>query len=469
MDRLVSAEAAEVELNFLPSKRCTATFKIRSLIHTMPVAVQLTTTRPCFYAFSPAAVALIPPLSSIVLDVVLPPTAAPPITSPPDAILVRSALVPTLHHADTGTLLRFFSRPTLPVFRDATIPILLVGHHILTYLLLSPNPHSHLSRVIPSCTPDELSTTLPLAAAAGDAITVAALIAAGANPNARSPGRKSSLSLAVSAGSLVSVKALIDAGATDRPFYEAAAGNRTDLIFLMLGKFAPGNISWADAVDNEGRTPVHAAAENGCVEALRLCFTIGGGDADLADARGWTPLHYAAAAGHLKAAELIIGYSGFDPRGALTREGQGKRRTPLELAVEKGNDHLYELLRPYGRVIRAARGVGGELGPAVKEAGGVEERDQNGWTALHVAAFKGRMDAVKQLVEGGADLEAVDNDGYTPLKCAVEAGNAEVALWLISCGARGGVKGFLMATGGGGGVPPSLKESCTALVSAALC
>ncbi|XP_020600392.1 26S proteasome non-ATPase regulatory subunit 10-like [Phalaenopsis equestris] len=116
-----------------------------------------------------------------------------------------------------------------------------------------------------------------------------------------------------------------------------------------------------------------------------------------------------------------------------------------------GNNHMYELLRPLGGNIRA-----------------VGQRDQNGWTALHVAAFKGRMDAVKELVEDGAELEAVDDAGYTPFKCAVEAGNVEVALWLIRCGARGSVKGFLMATGGGGGRVSAWAFSA-AMVSSALC
>ncbi|XP_020598064.1 serine/threonine-protein phosphatase 6 regulatory ankyrin repeat subunit C-like, partial [Phalaenopsis equestris] len=324
MDRLVKAGAPEVELKFRPSERCTADFKIESLIHTMPVAVQLTTTRPSLYNFSPAAVALIPPLSSAFFKIVLLPTAAPPIASPPEAIIVRSAIVPALHRADTAALLRFFSRPTLPIFRDASIPIHLIGSHILNHVLLSPNPSSLLSRIIPSCTPDELSAELPLAAGAGDSITVTALLAAGANPNTRNAEKKSPIYLAVSAGKLDSVKALVDAGATDRPFHEAAAGNRTDIIFLMIGKLGPGNKYWADTVDEQGRTAVHAAAENGCVEALHLSLAVGGGDADRADARGWTPLHCAGAGGHLNAAELIIANSSFDPRRALTREGKGK-------------------------------------------------------------------------------------------------------------------------------------------------
>ncbi|PKA48605.1 Potassium channel AKT6 [Apostasia shenzhenica] len=478
MDRLVKVDATEIQLQFRPSERCTATFKITSLIHTMSVAVQLTTTSPSIYSFYPTAVALIPPLSTAVFTLLLRPLPAPPLASPSDSLLVTCALAPALRRANSSALLRFFSRPAVPLFRDASLPIHLLGPHILRSLLLLPDSSSLqnsllLSRVIPSCSPSELSTALPLAAASGGSGgAVSALLSAGADPNARHADGKSAISLAVSAGSAESAEELVLAGAADRPFHEAAAGNRTDLILLLLT--ASGYKSgWADVVDPEGRTPVHAAAGAGSIAALRLCLATGGGDPDRADMRGWMPLHYAAAGGHLGAAELLVGSSAFDPRLALTRE----KKTPLDLAVERKHAKLYGLLRPEGVVIHAARAACSNVAAAIRAAGGAGERDQNGWTALHVAAFKGRTDAVKELVEGGAEVEAVDDAGYTPLRCAVEAGRAEVALLLVAYGARAGLKGLVRAKGGsfrvGGATAaaaaPPLWETCAAAVSAAVC
>ncbi|KAK8960992.1 hypothetical protein KSP40_PGU016749 [Platanthera guangdongensis] len=116
---------------------------------------------------------------------------------------------------------------------------------------------------------------------------------------------------------------------------------------------------------------------------------------------------------------------------------------------------------------------------AVRATGRVLERDQNGWTALHVAAFKGRAEAVRELVESGAELEAVDDAGYTPLRCAVEAGRTEVALLLIGYGAKTGLKGYIRSKGGvigracavGSGAVSGLspvRECCAAAVSSAL-
>jgi hypothetical protein len=51
----------------------------------------------------------------------------------------------------------------------------------------------------------------------------------------------------------------------------------------------------------------------------------------------------------------------------------------------------------------------------------VRERDENGATALHYAAFGGHRDAVRLLVEAGADINATDAQfGATPAGWAIE-------------------------------------------------
>ncbi|KAG0483418.1 hypothetical protein HPP92_011502 [Vanilla planifolia] len=468
MDRLVKVEAAEIELNFRRSERCSASFKITSLIHTMPVAVKLSTTRSTAYSFSPDSVTLLLPLSSAIFTLVLLPTMEPPLVSPPDQVLVAAAVAPALHRANSAALRRFFSRPALHLFRDASLPIHLLGSQSLRSLLpLLPSFASSLllTRIIPSCSPEEISNVLLLAAASGGGcnVAVSALLASGADPDSRNADGKSAISLAVSSGNAEAVKALIEAGARERPFHEAAAGNSVDLIHLLLG---PSQVNWANQTDIKGRTPVHAAAAGGSLDALHLCLT-SGGEPDRADVGGWTPLHYAASGGHLSAAELLIEASSLDPRRVLTRKSSGDgRKTPMDLAVENGHLELYELLRPRGEVIRAARS--GDVVAVIKATGGVGESDQNGWTALHVAAFKGRAEAVRELLERGAEVEAVDDEGYTPLRCALEAGHTEVALLLVGSGARAGLKGLVKADVGIHRGAMAFWESCAAAVSAAL-
>jgi hypothetical protein len=41
--------------------------------------------------------------------------------------------------------------------------------------------------------------------------------------------------------------------------------------------------------------------------------------------------------------------------------------------------------------------------------------DQDGWTALHWVAFLGSVEAVRALLDAGAEIDAMDGNGYTPL------------------------------------------------------
>ena len=68
----------------------------------------------------------------------------------------------------------------------------------------------------------------------------------------------------------------------------------------------------------------------------------------------------------------------------------------------------------------------------------------NDWAPLHVACFKGHADAVKALLEGGADVKATVRDeheevrhrGATPLHMAARHGSGAVVNLLLERGAE---------------------------------
>ena len=47
--------------------------------------------------------------------------------------------------------------------------------------------------------------------------------------------------------------------------------------------------------------------------------------------------------------------------------------------------------------------------------------------SIHEAAEKGNIEAVKQHLAAGTDVNALDNDGGTPLALAIRSGNTETA------------------------------------------
>ena len=73
---------------------------------------------------------------------------------------------------------------------------------------------------------------------------------------------------------------------------------------------------------------------------------------------------------------------------------------------------------------------------ALIEAGAdLNAKENDGWTALHLAACNGKLDCVKALIEAGADLNAKDNDGWTALHLAARYGKLDCVKALIEAGA----------------------------------
>lgn len=115
---------------------------------------------------------------------------------------------------------------------------------------------------------------------------------------------------------------------------------------------------------------------------------------------GYTPLHYAAQNGNFEAVA----------KHAITKEG----KTAFALAVEEGHSCLYDSLQLVD-LLKTIKGC-------LAQGGKVNGRDQNGWTPLHRAAFRGQMESVRVLIGLGARVDLVDASGYTPLLRAVEGG-----------------------------------------------
>jgi ankyrin repeat protein len=72
--------------------------------------------------------------------------------------------------------------------------------------------------------------------------------------------------------------------------------------------------------------------------------------------------------------------------------------------------------------------------PACKRKGASRSRKSEG-RALHDAAGLGNIEAVKVLLASGADVNAINNDGETPLHIAAYSGMPDIAKLLLDAGA----------------------------------
>lgn len=71
---------------------------------------------------------------------------------------------------------------------------------------------------------------------------------------------------------------------------------------------------------------------------------------------------------------------------------------------------------------------------------GVNAKDRNGKTRLHIAANRGDIQTVKLLIEAGADVNATDRFGDTALHNAANMGHIKVVKLLIDAGADINIK-----------------------------
>lgn len=178
-----------------------------------------------------------------------------------------------------------------------------------------------------------------------------------------------------------------------------------------------------------------------------LLNLIGGGDLRVPPRKNRpaseTPLMLAAEGGHAPVLRLLIAL-GADvyatnqfKQPALLYAVRGNHLSVTKVLLQNGADPNVEMVDG-DFVLREAAVKGVDLGitRALLQCGAdTSMANKMGSTALHIAAFQGRVDVAKLLIRAGADVNHRDRHGQGPLTCAISRNQGEIARLLIQHGA----------------------------------
>lgn len=150
-----------------------------------------------------------------------------------------------------------------------------------------------------------------------------------------------------------------------------------------------------NALTNESLTPLHYAASFGNDIVIDLLLNTGKVNIEARDSLiGRTPLQHAIVISNIQAVRHLL------IKGAYPKVRDNQDQSPLDLAAIIGSDvELIDLPLETGKVH-------------------VSDTDENGHTALHLAAKESNLLMARYLIEKGADPIATNRIGSTPLHIA---------------------------------------------------
>ena len=285
------------------------------------------------------------------------------------------------------------------------------------------------------------------------------------------------LMVAALCGKLHAVKWFLEKGATVacecnrgwNTLHCAAQGGDTDIISLIHT-----HLPNVESKTGEGLTPLMVAALAGKLHAVKWFLEKGATVASECN-RGWNTFHYAAKGGDTDIISLIHAHL----PNIESKTGEG--HTPLMVAalcgklhavkwfLEKGATVACECNRGWNTLHCAAKGGDTDIISLIHtHLPNIESKTGEGYTPLMVAAFHGKLHAVKWFLEKGAtvacknkrgwntlhhaafggdtdiislihthlpNIESKTGDGYTPLMVAADSGKFRAVKWFLEKGA----------------------------------
>ncbi|KAF4459721.1 ankyrin repeat-containing [Fusarium albosuccineum] len=339
------------------------------------------------------------------------------------------------------------------------------------------NLHTILNEMLGSCEPSQAikNQSLYWASRFGHDRIVASLLRADAEPNSRHLEGRTALTTASEHGNSTCVVKLLADKRTDvnmpgrsgrNALSFACGGGHDNIVNELLSRSAcnaddPDNsgttpLLWAvggghhsiistlarlrsvniNHRDKTGRTAISWASGDGMADTLVRLLKVPGIDVNIKDNKGKSPLSWAAGNGHADAIEVLLTRKTVD-KASIDND----KRNAISWACAGGHhDVLIKLLdggcpgvdtedidgwTPLAWAIQTDAPDTVQVLVNNKQVQ-IERRDPGGRTALYWAVEYGHARVVKVLLEAGADPEAKDNRGNTPISAAKQYGRDDV-------------------------------------------
>ncbi|XP_077294223.1 transient receptor potential channel pyrexia-like [Arctopsyche grandis] len=181
----------------------------------------------------------------------------------------------------------------------------------------------------------------------------------------------------------------IEPSGTNPIHLAADLGMTTCLEILLKSKNA--DVNTRTRIGDKESTALHLAADDGNLECVDLLLR-NGADASLKNHRGFTALHLAAGCSSLECVESLLKNGNADPNAE-----DYNKRTPLHAAI-RISETTFDIIETL-----------------ISWGANVNQKDEYGFTPLHLASLDGLSQCVETLIYHGADVTTKAKKGNSAL------------------------------------------------------
>lgn len=187
--------------------------------------------------------------------------------------------------------------------------------------------------------------------------------------------------------------------------HQACLNNAVDIVDSLLRAGATVNTA-----DNDGKTPLYIAAKLGSYPMIERLLTENA-DVNLVDKAGVSPAMLAAKLGKADILTLLIA------KGANVNAVRTDGSSAVYVAARNKHEHIIKILIDNGAQVKTAT-------------------RKDGWSPVHVAAYRGCSGCLRHLLQQQPVLDARTTDGDFPVQLSARWGHKKCTERLITAGSE---------------------------------